>query len=93
MMRDLRCPRYRPAATVAMTPEAPSLSAERKAAYGVRSEMVISTGVSSMRDRICAMTHPTATPMARPPTIASAKVAAAEVGENEPPTAAAIATL
>jgi len=27
------------------------------------------------------------------PTIASAKVAAAEVGENEPPTAAAIATL
>ena len=93
MMREPRCPRYRPAATVAITPDAPSRSAGRKAAYGVSSEIVISTGVSSRRLRICAMTHPTATPIAPPPSIAPAKVTTAVVGENPPPTAVATAML
>ena len=91
MMRDPRRPRYRPAATVAITPDAPSCSAGRKAAYGVRSEIVISTGVSSIRERMWAMSHPTARPIAHPPSMASAKVATAVVGENDPPTATAMA--
>ena len=54
---------------------------------------MISTGVSSMRDRICAITHPTARPIAHPPTAAMAKVVSAPVHESAPPTATATAIL
>ena len=93
MMCEPRRPRYRPATTAAITPEAPSCSAGRKAAYGVRREIVISTGVSSMRVRICAITHPTARPIAHPPSPATAKVVSAPVHDSAPPIAAATAIL
>ena len=72
-----------------MTPEASSRSAGRNAAYGVRSEIVISTGVSSMRARMCAMSHPTATPMITPPRIAPANRTIAPAGEKTAPAATA----
>ena len=76
---------------MAITPDVPSHWAGRKAAYGVSSEIVISTGVSSMRPRIWAMTQPTPRPMTDPPTMEPAKVATAPLVENVPPTATAMA--
>jgi hypothetical protein len=59
----------------------------------VRSEIVISTGVSSMRARIFAMIQPTARPIAQPPSMAPTKVPTPAEALNAPPTATAIAML
>lgn len=55
--------------------------------------MVISTGVSWMGVRSCAMTQPIATPIAAPPASASANVRAPADGLKIPPPATAMAML
>src|SRR5581483_520359 len=73
IMVDARRPRYSPAVTAASTPEIPASSAGRYAAYGVASETVTSTGRSVSRVRTWAISHPTASPIAVPPTATMAK--------------------
>ena len=58
----------------------------------MNSDIVISTGGSSSRLRICATTQPTARPIATPPAAASTKSSPASMAEKLPPTAAEIAT-
>jgi hypothetical protein len=53
----------------------------------VSSEIVISTGVSSIRARMCATIQPTTTPMAAPPSMAPANMITAVLGANAPPAA------
>ncbi len=73
MICELRRPRYKPAVTAARTPDPPRSSAGRYAAYGVRSDTVISTGTSVRRVRTIVMTQPTKSPTATPMTLTTAK--------------------
>ena len=56
MIVELRRPRKMPVATVATMPLTPIASAVRYTTYGVRSEIVISIGASSIGVRMRAMT-------------------------------------
>ena len=80
-----------PVGTAARTPEAPTASAGTKAAYPLRSEIVMLTWGSGMRARMVAMTQPTASPMATPPIAPTTNRRPASASEKLPPTTAATA--
>lgn len=92
-MRGACQPMTMPAVTAASTPEQPSRSAGRYAAYPLSREIVISTGMSFSRRRTSAMSQPTASPTRMPPAPPSTNSMPASHSENDPHTAAAAATL